>query len=86
MATAIPLPSSYDAAPESSCSDCDELRRELAKARNLLRAIARTEAKPAKREELDEDPRDLRIIGYETTLAAIKMRCMLFLDDSRRSA
>lgn len=85
MATAIAIPD-YERTLEPECSDCGELRRELAKARNLLRAIARTEAKPAKREELDEDPRDLRIIGYETALAVIKTRCTLWLEESRTRA
>jgi hypothetical protein len=76
------LPPASRGGDESECELCDQSRMELAKAHQLLRAIARTEAKPV-RAELLEDPAECMIVGYAQAFAGIKARIELFLRGGR---
>jgi hypothetical protein len=87
----------FDAAPASdfaavgrfACGECADNRdaaeraeRQLARANALLRVIARTEQRAAKR-EFDEDPRELALVGWACTLAAIKARIEIYFQAER---
>jgi hypothetical protein len=74
-----------------ACGECADNRdaaeraeRQLAKAHALLRILARTEQRAAKR-EFDEDPRELAIIGFAQMLAAIKARIEIYFQAERAS-
>jgi hypothetical protein len=88
----------FDAAPAAdfaavgrfACGECAENRdaaeraeRQLAKCHALLRVIARTEQRAAKREGIEDDPRDLAIIGFAQMLAAIKTRIEIYFQAER---
>lgn len=60
------------------CEGCIALTAELARARAALRAIARTEAKPAK-SETGDDPADCAAIGYAVAMAAVRARAEIAL-------
>lgn len=73
---AVPL---RDDDAETACEDCIESQARLARANQLLRAIARgAEPKPAKAEMLD-DPLEALIVGYACAFAAIRVRIELYL-------
>jgi hypothetical protein len=72
-----------------ACGECADNRdaaeraeRQLAKCHALLRVLARTEQRAAKR-EFDEDPRELAIIGFAQMLAAIKARIEIYFQAER---
>lgn len=70
-------------AAERAEADAAELRKQLAKSHALLRLIARTEQRPAKR-EADEDPRDLALVGFACAMAAIKARIEIYFQAAGR--
>lgn len=57
--------------------------RQLAKAEQLLRLIGRTEQRPAKRESAEDDARELALVGFAATLAAIKARIEIYFQAAR---
>lgn len=69
-----------DAAP---CETCEELSTELAKAKALLKTIARLEAKPAKRESAEDDAATLEALGHAVFVTTIRTRIELFLKGRR---
>jgi hypothetical protein len=92
-------PDEFDAAPAAdfaavgrfACGECADNRdaaeraeRQLARANALLRVIARSEQRAAKR-EFDEDPRELAIIGFAQMLAAVKARIEIYFQAERSS-
>jgi hypothetical protein len=75
-----------------ACGECAENRdaaeraeRQLQKAQALLRVIARTEQRAAKREGIEDDPRELAIIGFAQMLAAVKARIEIYFQAERAS-
>ena len=65
--------------PEAACEMCEALRGELARATLLLKTIARMEAKPAKRETMEDDAAMLEAVGHAVFVAAIRARIDLYL-------
>jgi hypothetical protein len=63
---------------DAPCQACSELRAELARARQLLKSIAKVEAKAAKAELL-EDATEALVVGQAMALAGIRARIELFL-------
>jgi predicted methyltransferase len=63
-----------------TCETCAGLRTELAKAKSLLKTIRRLEARPAKRENVDDDPATLEAVGHAVFVAQIRARIDLFLN------
>jgi hypothetical protein len=91
-------PDEFDAAPAAdfaavgrfACGECaanrdaaESAERQLAQAHKLLRVLARTEQRPAKREGIEDDPRELAIVGAAMTLAAIKARIEIYFQAER---
>jgi hypothetical protein len=74
----VPFRDFEDDESEPACEACVETQAKLARAHQLLRAIARVEPKPAKAEMLD-DPADSVVIGYVVALATIRARVELYL-------
>lgn len=61
------------------CAECAQSKAELAKARALLRSLAKIEAKAAKPDMLMDDPLECQVIGLATALAVVRARIELFL-------
>jgi hypothetical protein len=87
----------FSAAGRYACHLCadnrdaaDAAERELARtaarlerAEALLRLIARTEQRPAKRETPEDNPHDLALIGFCQAFAAIKARVEIYFQAAR---
>jgi hypothetical protein len=69
-------------AAERMEAEVNRLNAQLAKSHALLRLIARTEQRPAKREG-DEDARELALVGFAMALAAIKARIEIYFQAVR---
>lgn len=73
-------------AAEAAERDVRELRAQLGRAHTLLRLILRAEMRPAKREADTDTPHDLALIGFSTTLAAIKARIEIYFQAAGTAA
>ena len=73
-------------AGERAEREATELRAQLGRAHALLRLIARTEQRPAKREGIEDDPRELALVGFAMYAAAIKARIEIYFQAARGGA
>lgn len=70
-------------APEAACETCAANASELARARALLKTIARMEPKAARRGSLEDDAETCAAVGFAVYRATIVARIELFLKGRR---